>query len=132
MHRLVAPLVALLVGCVAGNGDEGMFISKNVAVGSECSFDGNPSAAFIGHGSIASISPAPYELHPQVQSNITNAGMQTEEQRTILISGARVDVQFVDETVISRSEAASLGSLVKFQSLFSAPLAPGGTADIGV
>lgn len=108
-------------GCVADTGDEGMYISKAVAPGADCTFTSQESEAFIGRGSYKIGAPYAYTIIPQVKSKITAAD-KLVNARTVQIRGARVDLTFADEAVGAGLDS----SLTKFQTLFSAPLAPNG------
>ena len=124
MFRLAIASFAFssLVGCLAadGAGDEAIYISKALAPNDTCTFNSSESEPFIGHGVISVISPAPYLIFPQMKSRIVTADASEQEQKTIQIRGARVTLEFKD---------TAIGNLVsadnkKFQSLFTAPLAP--------
>lgn len=129
MQRLLVPIVfaAALGACVASNGDEGIFITKNVAPGAGCTFTGAADEQFLAHGTYALGAPAPYQFHPQMQSRIT-AETGQEDARTILLRGARVDLEFADTTLFTAAELATLktSGATHFKSLFSAPLLPNG------
>ncbi len=130
MFRLaIASLAFGLVGCLAedGAGDEAIFISKAVAASDDCSFSSTESEPFIGHGQIYIGSPLAYRFHPQMISRIDALPGETV-QKTILIHGARVELEFADSSVGTAVPA----NQKKFTSLFSAPLAPnGGITDGG-
>ncbi len=123
MFRLaLASLLLPLVGCVAadGAGDEAIYISKALAANDDCTFNASESAPYIGHGTISVFSPLPYLIHPQLKSRITTTDASQMDLKTIQIRGARVNLDFKD---------AAIGKLVdannkKFQTLYSAPLAP--------
>lgn len=119
MHRpFTFILVAsALTACVASNGDEGILITKNVAVGDACTFNASESSPFIAHGVYSILSPAAYEVHPQMKSRVTAASGQ-EDQRTILVKGAHVSLEFQDAAFSSFNQ--------KFDTLFSAPISPNG------
>lgn len=135
MHRSLTliPLVAALGACVADNGDEGIFITKNVAVGADCSFTASDSEPFIAHGTYAIQSPIPYQLHPQMKSRVTATAGQ-EDQRTIIVRGARVELSFPDTSVFSAGELDQMRSsgVTRFETLFSAPISPNGGITDGV
>jgi hypothetical protein len=138
MQRPLVPLVfaAALGACVASNGDEGIFITKNVAPGDGCTLSSDVAEKFLAHGTLDLYSPIPYTFNPQMQSRIT-ATTGKEDSRTVLLRGARVDLDFVStdaagNKLFTASELAALKSAgaTHFQSLFSAPLRPnGGIAD---
>lgn len=122
MFRLATASIAFsLVGCLAadGAGDEAIYIAKALAANDECTFTSSESEQFIGHGFITVFSPQPYLIHPQMRSRITAAAGETD-QKTIQIHGARVNLDFKDPDVGNLVDANNK----KFQTLFSAPLAP--------
>jgi len=122
MFRLaIASVVFSLVGCIAadGAGDEAIYISKALGANDDCTFTSSESEAFIGHGMITAFSPAPYVIHPQMKSRII-AEPSEMDQKTIQIRGARVNLDFKDSEVGALVDAKNK----KFQTLFSAPLAP--------
>jgi hypothetical protein len=137
MHRLFlvpatcALITAALGGCTADNGDEGIFITSNVVPGANCTFTASASEPFVAHGTYSIFSPSGYRFHPQMRSRITAAAGQ-ESQRTIILEGARVTLTFPDESVFTAAQQEDLRSrgIMRFSSLFTAPLSPnGGLAD---
>lgn len=138
MQRTLVPLVfaAALGACVAQNGDEGIFVTKNAAPGDGCTFTSDPNEQFVSHGTIDMRAPQGYQMHPQMQSRIT-ATDANFDARTILMRGGRVDLDFVstDATgnkLFTDAELATMKmqGLTHFEQLFSAPLRPnGGIAD---
>ena len=133
MVRSLIPMLLLssLGACVADNGDEGIFITKNVAPGEDCSFSASESSPFLAHGTFSIFSPAAYRVYPQLQSRVTATTGQ-EDARTIIVRGARVELEFADTTLFSASELAEMrtAGLTRFETLFTAPLRPnGGIAD---
>lgn len=135
MSRALVPMIlaAALGACVADNGDEGIFILKNVAPGDECVFDANESSPFIAHGTWSVLSPSGYRFHPQMRSRITALAGE-EDQRTVITRGARVNIEITDPTLAGQLDLARLQAegVTRFESLFSAPIAPnGGITDAG-
>ena len=137
MHRLFlipatcALISAALGGCAADNGDEGIFITSNVVPAANCTFIASPTEPFVAHGTYSIFSPGGYRFHPQMKSKISATAMQ-ENARTIIVEGARVTLAFPDESVFDAAKQDELRSrgIMRFSSLFSAPLAPnGGLAD---
>lgn len=134
MQRALATLVtisaAVTGACVADNGDEGIFITKNVVPGDGCTFTASESEAFYAHGTLSTASPSSYRLNPQMISRISAAEGQ-EDQRTVILQGARVDIEFADPDLAAKLDIAGLqaAGVTKFQALFTAPLSPGGVAD---
>lgn len=121
MHR-ASILISLglgLTACTAGEGDEGIFLAKNVAPSDGCSFSASAAEDFIVHGT-SSVFGSGYVIYPQLVSKIT-ATEATAQQRTIQLRGARVDIETTDP------DLSGLPSEVKkFESRFSAPLLPNG------
>jgi len=137
MHRPFSiPAVCALVacalgGCAADNGDEGIFITRNVVPGDGCSFSASETEPFLAHGTFSVHSPSAYRLHPQMKSKVIATEAQ-KTARTIIVEGARVSLAFPDESVLSASQQEALrdSGVMRFTSLFSAPLTPnGGLAD---
>ena len=126
-----ALFVAALGGCVADNGDEGILIVSNTsAPAAACTFTGSPTQQFNPHGSFSVFSTEGYSLFPLMKSRITSTPAMMDA-RTILVEGARVTLTFPDESVFTAAQQTDLRNrgIMKFSSLFSAPLAPGGTAN---
>lgn len=121
---IMISLTAALSACAADNGDQGILITKAVAPGDNCTFTASSGELFVGHGEIEAGSPSAYRMYPQMQSRITATTGQ-EDQRTILLRGARVDIAFADSTL----DSLKADGLTKFEQLFSAPLRPGGITD---
>jgi hypothetical protein len=119
---LITMFVGLgLAACAADSGDEAILITKNVVPGEDCAFSSSPGEQALLHGTVAKSSKRAYRMFPQLQSRIT-ATTGHEDQRTILLKGAHVDVE----------DANSHASLASYDSLFAAPLAPnGGITDGG-
>lgn len=138
MHRLFlipatcALITAALGGCAADNGDEGIFLLSNVVPGANCTFTANEAAPFVSKGTYSIYSPSSYRFHPQMRSKITALAGQ-ESNRTIIVEGARVTLTFPDESVFSAAQQEDLRSrgIMRFSSLFSAPLSPNGGVAVG-
>jgi hypothetical protein len=135
MHRGIAclapvPAVALVLaagaGCAANGGDESMLVLKNVAPGADCKFTPAETETGISRGELDTSLGIGYLFTAQIKSRITAATGQADP-RTILISGANVDIAF-PSTLLSQTELDQLktAGLTKFKSLFSSPLAPNG------
>lgn len=136
MHRLLL-LTLATAACVADSGDEAFVVLNNITPGEECTVMPTQGGAFTPRGTIYLGSPAPYTLTPLIESRITATATNTS-QRTVALQGARVELAIEAVTVtngdaverieFSDSEISALqadGSL-RFTSLFSAPLEPGG------
>ena len=137
MHRLFsipavcALFAAALGGCAADNGDEGILIVSNTAAPDmDCMFNGTATQPFNPHGSFSVFSTEPYTLFPLMKSKITATPALTDA-RTILVEGARVTLAFPDESVLSAAQQEDLRNrgIMRFTTLFSAPLEPQGTAN---
>jgi hypothetical protein len=134
-RRNVAPmglaLVALVGGCVADSGDGGILVLRNVVADSMCSTMGNATEVTRAHGSLDLLLGSGYLFIAQMKSRITALDGQ-EDQRTIITTGANVDVTFPGSTLFSATELADLKSaaLTHFKSPFSQAIFPnGGVSD---
>lgn len=135
MLRALVPIALLAGACTTNQGDEGMVVVQNSAVGDKCEFlDTNP--AFNPRGTLFLDSPVPYLFTPVVESKISATTTQVQE-KTIALHGARIDVSIDafevvhDDGTISQLtfDATELGTLktmgaTHFKSLFAAPLPP--------
>ena len=108
-----------LTACAANQGDEGIFITKNVAPGMGCSFAATANEPFHAHGTVSVLSSG-YRIYPQLVSKIT-ATDKNVEARTIQARGARVDIVSTDPALAGISMDAR-----HFESRFAAPIAPNG------
>jgi hypothetical protein len=132
---LALTLSSGLAGCLAQDGtDQGILVLKNVApMADSCSTMVAADEIGLTHGAIDTQLPRGYIFIAQMKSRIT-ALAGTEDQRTILLSGARVDIRFPDSSFFSAAELARLADLglTKFRTLFTAPIEPnGGITDAG-
>jgi hypothetical protein len=143
MHSLITSrfvgiaglLVVGALGACSNGGDEGLLITKNVAVMDTvggCTFTGDPSEPFLPAGVVDSHSDG-YLLHPQFESRITfdNTDPTQMSQRTVIVNSGDIDIAFPDTSLFSASALATMkaGGLTHFKELFSAPVPPLGTAD---
>lgn len=130
----IAALVAALAGgCLADGGDGGILVLKNVQAGAGCVTSGTDNEVSIGRGSLELLLPNDYLFIAQMRSRVTALDGQ-EDQRTIITTGAKVDITFPGSTLFSDAELADLKAqgLTRFKSVFSVPIAPnGGLADGG-
>lgn len=130
MLRLLALSLALapLAACAAENGDEGIYLSRILAPSADsCSFTAEEGAPYLSSGSYSIGSPVPYSANVLLQSRLTLLEGQEPQQRTVQMRGARVDLKFVDPS----DDPGIDDRFMKFTSLFSAPLTPGGNATAG-
>lgn len=136
MHRLLL-LTLATAACVADSGDEAFVVLNNITPDENCGVSAMAGGEFTPRGTIYLGSPQPYTLTPLIESRITATATNTS-QRTVALQGARVDLAIeavtvtngdaVERVEFSESEISALqaeGSL-RFTSLFSAPLEPGG------
>jgi hypothetical protein len=125
---------ATLGGCTADGGEDGaILILKNVAPASGCVTTAAADELFISHGSLDSALSHGYLFIAQLKSRLS-ALPGTEDQRMILISGARIDITFPGSALFDAAGLADLKArgLTHFRQLFSAPLSPnGGITDVG-
>jgi hypothetical protein len=126
-------LVAVLGGCTADSGGEGMLILKNVRADATCTVTPAETETFISEGRLDSRFGTGYLFIAQVKSQVTALTGQ-EDQRTILMTDAKVDLTFPNSTLFSATELADLRmrGVTHFKQLFTAPLTPnGGLTDVG-
>ena len=108
-----------LTACAANEGDEGIFVSKNVAPGAGCTFSAAANEPFHTHGTVSVFSGG-YRIFPQMVSKIT-ATEANVQSRTIQVRGARIDIETTDPALSGISKDAR-----HFETRFSAPIAPNG------
>jgi hypothetical protein len=136
MHRRnVAPLglafAALLGGCLADGGDGGILVLRNVVADDKCATLGSPSEPTRSHGTLDVLLGTGYTFIAQMKSRIT-AIAGTEDQRTIITSGANVDIAFPGSTLFTSEELTELKNLAltRFHSPFTQIIEPnGGVSD---
>jgi hypothetical protein len=129
----LAAHLALLGGCLAESGDGGIFVLKNVLAADKCVLTPSESEPGIAHGRLDLLLPSSYIFIAQMKSRITALTGQ-EDQRTIITSGAKIDIAFPGSQFFNDTELADLrtAGLTHFKQLFTAPLAPnGGLTDAG-
>jgi hypothetical protein len=133
-RRNVAPMglavVALVGGCVADSGDGGILVLRNVVADSMCGTLGNATEASRTHGTLDLLLGSGYLFIAQMKSRITALAGQ-EDQRTVITTGANVDVTFPNSTLFNDAELAELkaSALTHFKSPFSQVILPGGLSD---
>lgn len=130
MHRLVNSVLslwplALVAGCAADDYAGGIFVRMAVAPASGCAVTAQPTEAGVSHGQLSSAFPSPYIVTAQMQSRIS-AAVGQETQRTVILTGANVDLTFPGSTLFTAADLADMKTtgITHFKSLFSAPLAP--------
>jgi hypothetical protein len=136
MERGIVPLslIVVLGGCAAENGDEAMFVLKNVRADSTCMVTSpSETEAGISQGTLDVRTPSGYVFIAQTKSRVTALTGQ-EDQRTIILTDAKVDLTFPGSTLFTAADLADLKArgVTHFKQLFTAPLAPnGGLVDVG-
>ena len=137
MQRGLAILIAVvfsgtaLGGCTTDGEDGGILVLKNVAADMNCVANASATELAIPHGSLDLLLPGGYLFIAQMKSRIT-ALVGQEDQRTIIIQGANIDISFPGSTFFSDTELADLKAmhLTQFRQTFSNALTPhGGIAD---
>lgn len=130
----VAALCVSLGGCMADTGDGGILVIKNVFAGEECKPTASETEPFFASGRLdLLLQPSGYLFIAQMKSRITALTGQ-EDQRTIITSGARVDIEFPGSSLFNAAELTQLRDqgLTRFKQLFSAAIKPnGGITDAG-
>jgi hypothetical protein len=100
-------LFASAVGCAA-QGDEVIQILQNQAPEDGCEVPGSPTSTYIGSGIIDTGASLGYLLHPVVKNNASSQGGTRTAQRTVVVQGASVSIDFVDITLFSDAETLAL------------------------
>lgn len=124
---LGAGLPAATGGCVASGGDESIVVLRNVVPSAGCVLTSMTSETGVSQGALDTEAHTGYVFSAQLKSRIT-AVAGAEDQRTIFVQGANVDIAFPGSTLFSDAELATLksGALTHFKSEFSALLPPNG------
>ncbi len=117
---------AAVTGCEASDGsDGGILVLKNIHADTGCVATSLDTETASSHGSLDLANAPGYLFIAQMRSRITALDGQ-EDQRTIITSGAKVDITFPNSTIFSEDELASLKDqgLTHFKALFSVPIPP--------
>jgi hypothetical protein len=120
-------------GCAASGGDQSIIVLRNVQPTAGCVLTAMESEVGISHGTLDAQFHTGYVFAAQLKSRIT-ADTTQEDQRTIFIDGANVDLTFPGSMLFSAAELADLKTmgLTHFKSEFSTILKPnGGLSDVG-
>ena len=123
----VVAAVAGVGGC-ADSGDEAILVMSNVIAGDNCTTT-TGAQTVLSHGSLDVLLPSSYLFFANLKSRIT-ALVGQEDQRTIIVTGANVDIAFPNSTLFSATELAQLSTdrLTRFRVPFSTIITPGGTS----
>jgi hypothetical protein len=129
-QRLGFAVVVLLGGCLADGSDGGILVLKNVHADETCTASSSETEVAVGHGTLDLLLPSNYVFIAQMKSRIMALDGQ-EDQRTILVQGAKVDIAFPDSSLFTAAELGDLQAshLTRFKSLFSAVLVPDAIQD---
>jgi hypothetical protein len=133
MQRLLASCVIAAVagagGC-ADSGDEAILVQSNVIAGDNCTTTAGTQTV-LAHGSLDLLLPSGYLFFADLKSRIT-ALVGQEDQRTIIVTGANIDIAFPGSTLFSAAELTDLRTqnLTHFKAPFSTLITPGGTSTV--
>jgi hypothetical protein len=105
-----------------------MILLANVLADDNCTTTAGTQTV-ISHGSLDVLVPSGYLFFAEVKSRIT-ALVGQEDQRTIHVTGANVDIAFPGSTLFSAAELTDLGILTHFKTPASGPVLPGGTSTV--
>jgi hypothetical protein len=126
-------LAAPAAGCAA-SGDESIIVLRNVVPASGCVLSSTTTVS-ISQGALDVQAHTGYVFSAQLKSRITTVpGSMMDDQRTIFVDGANVDIAFPGSALFSDAELASLKSsgFTHFKAEFSTLLPPnGGVAAVG-
>jgi hypothetical protein len=125
MAVVVALASAAVTGCDADGTDGGILVLKNVFADTDCTATSLDSETGLSHGSLDVSIVTGYLFIAQMRSRITALDGQ-EDQRTIITSGAKIDISFPNSTLFSDAELTQLHDqgLTHFKSLFTVAIAP--------
>jgi hypothetical protein len=121
---------ATALGACAGNGDEVLLIVNNAVPGEECVLSGDEEGVFRSAGFLDTAGGVGYLLTPLLKNTATTE-TATEAQRTVFISGARVDLTFPEPSPFDAEELQNLADsgLTRFEVPQAGSISPnGGTA----
>jgi len=132
MKRGIIPLavISAVSGCAADGSDGGILVLKNVHPATMCMTNSLDTETSISRGELDLLQPSDYLFIAQMRSRITALTGQ-EDQRTIIATGAKIDIAFPGNTLFSEAELADLktAGLTHFKSLFSTAIPPGALRD---
>ena len=137
MSRLLSLTAVLALAACANSGDEGMIVLNNTATVDTCTLNGSTSQPFIAHGQIWAKAPTGYLLTPLIQSRVVMGSSTDISQRTILLTGANVELSVESVSIEHPDGSFSSGSVTlsgaqsQFSALFSGSLPPAGTVNVG-
>nr|HEX4316346.1 hypothetical protein [Kofleriaceae bacterium] len=109
------------VGACSDGGDEGILVVKNVVPQIGCTFTGDSSELAFATGEVNIHTTEGYLFAPQMQSRVISS-MDDVQSRTVITTGANVDIEFADSTFGANVNADP--ALTHFNQPFSVPLAP--------
>jgi hypothetical protein len=123
-------LSPMLGGCLADTGDGAILVLKNIHPDTTCVGMGLDTEPALSSGRIDTVIPSSYVFFAQMKSRITALAGQ-EDQRTIIVTDAKVDITFPGSTVFSAAELTQFKTdgLTHFKVPFSQVITPGGTSD---
>jgi hypothetical protein len=119
---------AAALGACADNGDEVLLILNNAVPGDECILSGDEAGVFRSAGQLDTAGGVGYQLTPLVKNTATSE-TGTEAQRTVFISGARIDLRFPDTTLFDEQELQELADsgLTRFEVPQAGAISPNGS-----
>jgi hypothetical protein len=120
--------VAAALGACADNGDEVLLILNNAVPGEECVLSGDEEGVFRSAGLLDTAGGVGYQLTPLVKNTATSE-TATEAQRTVFITGARVDLRFPDAALFDDEELQNLADsgLTRFEVPQAGAISPNGS-----
>jgi hypothetical protein len=116
-----------LLGVACTDDGNPLVVRQNNAPGEDsCIVAPELNAVSLTRGHVDTRGGAPFYLTPLVQNYASSNGGALTAQRTILVEGARVDINFVDTDLFSDAEQADLDAsgLTRFETRFSVPVDP--------
>ncbi len=130
---LLATALVSLAACVDNSADAPLLILRNIVPGEGCVID--PAAtAFRTSGQIETLAGNGYVFTPLLRNDLTVVSGEPIGPKTIFLTGAHIELSFVDEDLFPAGDVATLDArgLTRFDRLLSGAIDPGGgTVAIG-
>lgn len=117
-----------LGACVDENADSGLIILHAAAPETGCSFANGATGGVLPSGIIQANASDGYVIAPVSRNDLTLADGEAASPKTILITGARVEILFPDPSPFTDAEEAAMAAegLTRFEAPFAGSVEPNG------